>query len=75
MAEETTQITNGETKGISPKAYVAALLPVVAGLSLMALDLLGVVDVGDELWLGLIIGGPLAGTGAVAAKTGTVVGK
>jgi hypothetical protein len=64
--------TEPVTDGLSPKAVLAALAPVVAGIVLMILDLSGVVGVEDGIWLALIGAGPLAGGAAVAAKPGNV---
>lgn len=64
--------TEPVTDGVSPKAVYAALAPVLAGIVLMVLDLTGVIDVDDSLWIALLGAGPLAGGAAVAAKPGAV---
>lgn len=73
MTERIQGVTNGFTEGVSPKAVAAALAPFVAGLVLMILDLIGVIDVDDSLWIGLLGISPVAGGAAAAGKTGTVV--
>lgn len=62
-----------ETVGLSPKTALAGLLPIVAGVILLVLDKLGVAEIDDELWIGLLIGGPAAGVGAYAGKPGNVL--
>lgn len=67
-------VTNDvETVGASPKALIAAALPLVVGLVLLILDkvVLGD-DLDDSVWTTLIATSPVVGLGAAAAKPGTV---
>lgn len=66
-------VTATKTDGVSPKATAATLAPIVVGLLLAAADkLFAGDDIPDELWLGLIGAGPLAGLSAFGAKPGRV---
>ena len=67
-----TTITNGVTQGISPKTLAAGALPLVAGLVILVLDLTGLVEVDDALWIGLLGISPVAAGAAATAETGTV---
>jgi hypothetical protein len=65
-----------ETEGLSPKAIVAAALPLAAGIALALIDKLVADDsIDDSVWWGLIAASPLAGGGAFAASPGKVVRK
>ena len=75
MLDPTVAVTDGKTDGISPKTVAAAVAPFVAGLVVMCLDLAGVIDVDDGLWLGLLGISPVAGGAAYKANTGTVRSK
>jgi hypothetical protein len=73
-AEEFVGVT--ETDGLSPKAIVAAALPLVAGILLALIDKLVADDsIDDSIWWGLIAASPLAGGGAFAASPGKVTRK
>lgn len=57
-----------ETEGIAPKVAWPAVTLAALGVVLCALDLLGVIDVDDELWIALL--GSAGGVGVLgfAAK-------
>jgi hypothetical protein len=62
-----------ETKGWSPKSQLATFVPLGVALALLLLDKLVLDDsLDDSLWLGLLLGGPVAGLAAYQAKPGDV---
>jgi hypothetical protein len=65
-------LRDAKTIGASPKAIAATVAPLIAGVVLMLLDLAAVIEVNDELWIGLLGIAPVAGGAAVAASPGTV---
>jgi hypothetical protein len=59
-----------ETVGLAPKVAYTTLVLLAVGVLLCVLDQTGVIDVGDELWLGIIgsaIGALGIGTASPAA--------
>jgi hypothetical protein len=57
---------NVVTEGLAPKVAYPALALLAAGILLCVLDQVGVIDVGDELWLGII--GSALGTLGIGAS-------
>lgn len=77
MQTETQTITNGFTRGISPKAILAAVLPASAGLIVVVTTWVatGEFDRSElSLTVGSILSAALGALGASLGSTGTVSG-
>lgn len=59
--------------GLSPKVVIPTALLALAGVVLMVLDLLGVLDIEDEIWITLLGAGGVTFGSGYAAKPGLVV--
>jgi hypothetical protein len=68
--KKTTRMANGR---LSPKTLLATVVPLVVGLVVMVLDLTGIIDVDDSLWLGLLGITPVVGGAAWTVEPGETV--